>query len=429
MSRTNDDNTSGNKCISTTINDGYGSSCSAPTASTDTTIVKNNIISEIFISSSTKFLRGSLSNTSITEDEISDRRSFLVFLEDSDFLSVRTYLDGINIFDLKFIRIRLLNNVFFLVGSVLYVSMDILPFSELNVDDDDFYKTVTNWWINKDSIIYFCAASMFVCTALLDFYLIKLGGSSSPEIEEQIINRERARIRARKRTLRNDGTVMGFVPYMSGESEEEEELGCKEVDDDHDNPYNIIVRCFHNFQKSISMVLFVAWTLLLGGIFGVALSVVVVKYLLLSNILNAVSVHLFLVQACAMIYARLCSRSRYGNDNDNDNGNDDDDGNRSNDCDGGILVYASKWMLILADFAFFFGALIDVIYSYFEQATVATLISGMLWLICSILYMMVTLYDYHIVKGYIENERKSFVEVEKTRRQRYNSINRSVVTN
>jgi hypothetical protein len=177
------------------------------------------------------------------------------------------------------------------------------------------------------------------------------------------------------------------------------------------------------------MVLFVAWTLLLGGIFGVASSVVVVKYLLLSNILNAVSVHLFLVQACAMIYARLCSRSRYGNDNDNDNGNDDDDGNRSNDCDGGILVYASKWMLILADFAFFFGALIDVIYSYFEQATVATLISGMLWLICSILYMMVTLYDYHIVKGYIENERKSFVEVEKTRRQRYNSINRSVVTN
>ena len=387
--------------------------------------------------------------------------------DDSEFLSATKYLDDVNNLDLKYCHIRLLNNSIFVVGCVLYVWMDAIPYSGLNgptVDDDDTLETVTDLWMNKYSILYFLAATMFVITAVLDFYFVT-SALSNEEIEEQIINRQQARVRAQKRNPRsNRGTFMGFSPSVMPTAGNSALDNNNNNDDDDDNNHNNdgnknlhnccynnnikIIEFFCSIRRLVSisastMVLVICWALLLGGAFGIASSVFVVKRLLLSDIFNAVSVHLFFIQACAMIHARLCSvmskEDDCSNENDNiynhenDGDNDDNHDTIKNDKnDNERMICVTKCFLIIGDIAFFFGALIDVIYcyiyifmnvdaEYFEQA-VATLISGILWLICSLLYQTVTVYDYHNLNKDIKKGQESFLqEEERTRLQQYHN--------
>ncbi|OEU12669.1 hypothetical protein FRACYDRAFT_243926 [Fragilariopsis cylindrus CCMP1102] len=194
-------------------------------------------------------------------------------MDHEEFLHIKEYLDSINNFDIKFCQIRLLNAFVFLLGSALYVCMDALPYSGLyrrpTAADDDYYETDTNGWINKYSIVYFFAAIMFNITALIDFYLVYLVGSRSDEAQMQIVNRQEAMSRARKRSSRQDGTLMGLpcTPVSMYDIDSE--------DDDHrdmDHPNRQYCRKFRKliskFRGSISMVTLVCWALLLGGITG-----------------------------------------------------------------------------------------------------------------------------------------------------------------
>ena len=345
-------------------------------------------------------------------------------MDHEEFLHIKEYLDSINNFDIKFCQIRLLNAFVFLLGSALYVCMDALPYSGLyrrpTAADDDYYETDTNSWINKYTIVYLSAAFMFTITALIDFYLVYLVGSRSDEAQMQIVNRQEAMSRARKRSSRQDGTLMGLpcTPVSMYDIDSE--------DDDHrdmDHPNRQYCRKFQNliskFRRSISMVTLVCWALLLGGITGCISAVFVLKHILISDIFNAISVHLFFIQACVMIYARLCasssSNSNRIDDDNNSNINEDDD----DDDDDSKMIFITRWMLIGGDFSFALGASIDVTYSYvyifrminsdyFKQA-VATLLSGILWLLASITYLIVALYDYYILKREIRKELDSLV--------------------
>jgi hypothetical protein len=371
--------------------------------------------------------RNNSTGTSITGGDSynnnDNNSSSMSIMDHEEFLHIKEYLDSINNFDIKFSQIRLLNTLVFLLGNALYVCMDVLPYSGLygpTVDDNDDYETVTNWWINKYSIVYFSAAFMFTFTALIDFYLVYLAGSRSDEAQMLIVSRQEAMSRARKRPLRQDGTLMGLpcTPISIYHIDSE--------DDDHrdmDHPNRKCCRKFRKliskFRRSILMVTLVCWALLLGGITGCISAVFILKHILISDIFNAISVHLFFIQACVMVYARLCasssSNSNHIDDDNNSNVNDDGD----DDDDDSMMIFITRWMLIGGDLSFGLGALIDVAYSYvyifrmidsdyFEQA-VATLLSGVLWLLCSITYLIVALYDYYILKREIRKERDSLV--------------------
>ena len=122
--------------------------------------------------------------------------------DDDEFKSIKNYLDKLNKFDIKFMRIRLLNNVIFFVASCFYVAMDIVPYSGLDPaqEDDNLFENneLLNKWLNTYTILYFVASFMFVWTGVLDLYLVYLGRHRSPQdVQEQIINREEARKKGR----------------------------------------------------------------------------------------------------------------------------------------------------------------------------------------------------------------------------------------
>ena len=166
---------------------------------------------------------------------------------------------------------------------------------------------------------------MFVLTGILDLYLVYLGRRRSPQdVQEQIINREEARkiIRKHKHQLSQrqsiDATMMGFIIAIknnndgdnSQQEEEENEAGGEVVGSpvvaaEHHNS-SICDRLSHCFCSCLSSVEFISWALLIGGLFGVASSIFVLRNYMASNVLNAISVHLFFIQACAMFRARLC---------------------------------------------------------------------------------------------------------------------------
>ena len=365
--------------------------------------------------------------------------------DDTDHFEVTEYLEAANNFDLKFCRIRLVNGILFVVGFAFYVSMDSTWYSGIdgsNVIDDDTIQHKTDDWINSYGILYFLAASFFVVTALMDLMLVRLGTSSadgilrSEEVQQQIIIREQARIRSK--TKRQQSTMMGMPIKTKVKNDERQQLHVVilPVDNDNDDGYDdgdgddgsnndrkrndiasyfveqgseYFGRCNKN---CCSMVLVISWTLLLAGLFGVVSSVLVVKHTVVSDVMNLISVHLFFVQACAMVYARLSSKSR-GNDDDGNHDNDD-----GCDDDGILMIILSKWILIIGDFSFFSGASIDLVMSYiylkdmytsayFNEA-VATLVSGMLWLLCSVFYLIVAIYDYRVLTRDIAEERISF---------------------
>ena len=342
----------------------------------------------------------------------------------SEFLSLRTYLDDVNGFDVKFLRIRLLNNFVFVVGSCFYIAMDVLPYSGLKrgVDDDDYFPTHTQGWVDTYVMVYFFGAFLFIVTALLDLYLIQLGKHRVPhEIDEQLINREQARVRARQHN--HPATMSGYVIRSSSnhndqQQQEEEEEGC-----------GCACAC------SYSLAVFVAWVLLLGGVCGVGSSIFVLHNLFISYILNIFSVHLYFIQACLMCYARCRSlfrrssplsshedtddvathtRASSGHPHDRDattaaattSTATDEENNKHH-----RLRTIAKWFLIVGDIAFGMGALLDVVVSYayffstaYYPEAVATLSSGVLWLLAALLYGMVTVYEYHRLRRDIHNE-------------------------
>ena len=180
-----------------------------------------------------------------------------------------------------------------------------------------------------------------------------------------------------------------------------------------------------------STVVLVSWSLIFGGIFCVGASVLVKRNLFLSDILNAISVHLFFIQACAMYYTRFSGwrdkKSTTPNEGNTDSHRcieqqqqhleNDTDANDEDVTDEDTTALRMDavllWWYIIGDTAFGLGALIDVIISYvylvstayFVQAIV-TIVSGILWWVSSILYGLATLYDYHRLRQDIRNEAK-----------------------
>ena len=367
--------------------------------------------------------------------------------DDEEFQSIKHYLDELHQFDIKFLRIRLLNNVIFFVSSCFYVAMDVVPYSGLEpdptFDDDHLFEDnkVLNQWINQYAILYFVASFLFVWTGALDLYLVYLGRHHSPQdVEEQIINRHEARKLRRKRNQRqqnNDVTMMGFVISIRNDNDDDDaspqaiEESKEAMNGDvvgiipaaaaeqHPKSRSIYERLDkatrQSFRSCPSSVVLVSWALLVGGLFGVASSVFVLHNLIPSDILNAISVHLFFIQACMMYHARLV-----GTNDDSQQGNDDDDHVNSTDNDDDDkdrIICVSKWLLIVGDICFGTGALIDVIWAYvyifseayFQQA-IMTLISGLLWLLSSIAYGIVTVWDYRTLLQDIQSEQLSLTE-------------------
>ena len=431
--------------------------------------------------------------------------------EEEDGAALQKYCNDINQFDLKFMYYRLLNNGVFVVGCCFYVAMDILPYSGLEVltgrvnnsttgaADDDAVGTSASEqaWINRYAILYFVAACLFVVTGIIDLYLVKLGSQRTPhEVEQQIINRVQARVRAtsnrrqrRRRTTTTNTmtTMMGFminIPNVDDHPDDDnydtiyhhennsgmvvvEENDTTIAEDDHTNHVMIekikdwcgCYCCTTTSSSSWSLpstVVLVSWSLLIGGVFGVGSSVLIVHNLITSDILNAISVHLFFIQACTMYYARFSGwrknkSTTTPNDDDNDSHrvsgghtttddamicreqqqqqqqqqqhseNDTDANDKdANDEDTAALRMDTvlEWWYILGDTAFGLGALIDVIVSYvyllstayFVQGIV-TILSGILWWVSSILYGLATLYDYHRLRQDIRDEAKEIDDI------------------
>ena len=345
----------------------------------------------------------------------------------SDFLSLRTYLDDVNGFDVKFLRIRLLNNFVFVVGSCFYIAMDVLPYSGLKrgVDDDDYLPTHTQGWVNTYVIVYFFGAFLFIVTALLDLYLIQLGQHRVPhEIDEQLINREQARVRARQHN--HPATMSGYVIRSSSNHNDHHQQ--QQQEEEEEEGYGCGCAC------SYSLAVFVAWVLLLGGVCGVGSSIFVLHNWIISYILNLFSVHLYFIQACLMCYARCRSLFRHSTPSSSLEDTDDvathtrASSGHLHDRDAATAAATSstatdeenkhhrlrtiaKRFLIVGDIAFGMGALIDVVLSYvyffstaYYPEAVATLSSGVLWLLAALLYGMVTVYEYHRLRRDIHNE-------------------------
>ena len=385
---------------------------------------------------------------------------------DEDGAAMQKYCHDINQFDLTFMYYRLLNNGVFVMASCFYVAMDIVPYSGLTWfadDDDDAVGTTAavQAWLNRYAILYFVAACLFVVVGLIDLYLVKLGTIRAPhEVEQQIINRAHARVRAttsRRTTMRG---VMITIPEDDTPYDDN-----KEDIFHHENNPSMVVGEENNNNIWIdkmklwcccscrlpSTVVVVSWSSLLAGLFGVGSSVLVVHNLITSNILNAISVHLFFIQACAMYYARLsgwrnnksttpdaCDADTedhrgaggrnttadavIGNDQQQHqhlaNDTDANDEDTTNEDSALRMDTVLEWWFIIGDTAFGIGALIDVIFSYvylfstayFVQAIV-TLLSGILWLTSSIMYGLATLYDYHQLRQDIHDEAKEIEDI------------------
>jgi len=429
--------------------------------------------------------------------------------EEEDGAALQKYCNDINQFDLKFMYYRLLNNGVFVVGSCFYVAMDILPYSGLEVytgrtnnsttgaaDDDAVGTTkIEQAWINQYAILYFVAACLFVVTGIIDLYLVKLGSQRTPhEVEQQIINRVQARVRAnnnpssnrRRRTTTTNTmtTMMGFMIHIPNNDDYPDDDNYDTIYQHENNPGMVVVEendttiaeddhtnhvmigkikdwcgcycCTTTTTSSSwslpSTVVLVSWSLLIGGLFGVGSSVLIVHNLITSDILNAISVHLFFIQACTMYYARFSGwrknkSTTTPNDDDKDShrvsgghtttddamifreqqqqhqhSEKDKDANDkdANDEDTAALRMDTvlEWWYILGDTAFGLGALIDVIVSYvylfstayFVQGIV-TILSGILWWVSSILYGLATLYDYHRLRQDIRDEVKEIDDI------------------
>ena len=389
---------------------------------------------------------------------------------DEDGAAMQKYCNDINQFDLTFMYYRLLNNGVFVLASCFYVAMDIVPYSGLTWfagdEDDDAVGTTAavQAWLNRYAILYFVAACLFVVVGLIDLYLVKLGTIRAPhEVEQQIINRAHARVRAttsRRTTMRG---VMITIP--------EDEKPYEDTNEDmfhHENNPSMVVGEENNNNIWIdkmklwcccscrlpSTVVVVSWSSLLAGLFGVGSSVLVVHNLITSNILNAISVHLFFIQACAMYYARLsgwrnnnksttpdacdadtedhrgaggrnttadaviCNDQQQQQQQHIANDPDANDEETTNEDSALRMETVLEWWYIIGDTAFGIGALIDVIFSYvylfstayFVQAIV-TLLSGILWWTSSIMYGLATLYDYHQLRQDIHDEAKEIEDI------------------
>jgi hypothetical protein len=400
---------------------------------------------------------GRIGFASITEIHNDDSGNFD---SDSDYLLVTEYLNGINDTDIKFCRIRLLNGIIFFFGSLFYVVMDSIGYSGLygptaGDDDDLVIYSATDNWFNVYGILYFIAASLFILTAIIDLWLVHLGtvanndGNTflSEEVQQQIINREQARVRAKKmqrdRPVRIESTMMGLPIIISQRRTNRNNRNGTTTSAATENTFSSSITSMLSkyTNQCCTDVVIISWTLLFAGLFGVLSSILVVKHIVVSDIFNLISVHLFFIQACAMVYARLSSYNKSSNENensasdDNENENDinnkindtkkqkndeviADDNNDDDDDDNSIMIITSKCMLVIGDLSFFMGALIDIVMSYiyaYERANIdylpeaiVTLMSGLLWLLCSIVYLIVSVYDYQVLIRDVTKEMNDF---------------------
>jgi hypothetical protein len=373
---------------------------------------------------------------------------------DEDGAAMQKYCNDINQFDLKFMYYRLFNNGVFVMASCFYVAMDIVPYSGLTWfadDDDDAVGTTAavQAWLNRYAILYFVAACLFVVVGIIDLYLVKLGAIRAPhEVEQQIINRANARVRATTRRTTMRGVMITIPEDDKPYDDNNEDIFHHENNPSmvvgEENNNNSIAEMDHTVHVWIekmkfwcccscrlpSTVVVVAWSSLLAGLFGISSSVLVVHNLITSNILNAISVHLFFIQACAMYYARFSGwRNNKSTTTDACDADTEDHQHLANDPDANDedttnedsalrMETVLKWWYIIGDTAFGIGALIDVIFSYvyifsgryFVQAIV-TLLSGILWWTSSIMYGLATLYDYHQLRQDIHDEAKEIEDI------------------
>jgi len=385
--------------------------------------------------------------------------------DETDFFHVTTYLNTINEYELKFCKLRLINNILFCFAGIFYIAMDCIPYSGIygpNITDDmgdDFIEIISNEWINKYVLLYSAGAIFFCISSIMDLHLMYLSGCKSEEAAEILINREQARLRAqqrRKRLPRTEANMRGLQYNNNSNSNIHRR---DEIRLSHTS--NLLIKgsrigCDGTFN-SCSIVAVIAWLLLLGGLFGIASAVLDAKHIWSGLFCNLISVHLYFIQAVAMVIARTyCSSNNTNNnscsnnnnngsststtadedydrddinqredidehdDNNNDeienNNNNNSNSNRNSNYKLGNTI--TKSMLALGDIFFFLGSLIDCTLSYiyiffhysdaFQSEAIATLFGGIAWLICSILYLLVTAYDLKMLKQEIQIENNIF---------------------
>jgi len=426
---------------------------------------KNKNNNNFVISSTTNGGTGTRNNNNRLSSTITSS-AFLLACgnEESDYLHVTEYLTTVNGFEIKFCRIRLINNIIFFIGCIFYVTMDCIPYSGINgyvvADDmgDDYIEINSMGWLNKYVLLFCSGALLFAISSIMDLYLMFLSGCKSDEAAEILINREQARIRAqqrRKRLPRQDANMMGLHFNNNNNDKRKNDNGQHQHHHHHHHQHqnqNHHRQSLTSFvlQKgsrigcdgtlsSCSIVAVICWLLLVGGLFGVASAILIVKHTWTGLACNLISVHLYLVQAIAMVIARTYdgnnnkdnsnsnSQTSITDDGDDDindineqedNNDDDNDDNDDNDSEYKRVNTITKWMLIIGDFGFFVGSLLDAILSYIymlfhgevadKPQAIPTLISGILWLICAILYMLVTCYDLCMLLQEIQIETNLF---------------------
>ena len=125
-----------------------------------------------------------------------------------------------------------------------------------------------------------------------------------------------------------------------------------------------------------------------------------------STILNSVSVHLFAVEAIAIIIARWRQTNRIKAGNEHGDSIHSKSSNVMSSLHGGILAESSSaWktgLLFFGDISFFIGTSGDVVLSYFyifeqdyfEQAVAAITTSGF-WLLSALIYLSGSCMGYH----------------------------------
>ncbi|KAL3937928.1 MAG: hypothetical protein SGARI_001941, partial [Bacillariaceae sp.] len=142
--------------------------------------------------------------------------------------------------------------------------------------------------------------------------------------------------------------------------------------------------------------------MILAALFGIASAMMVNKDEYVSIVLNAVSVHLFAVEAIAIIIQRCKSLQTVGLEEESL----DDKGHYVRDSCVGLSILS--WLLV-GDFCFFLGTSGDVVLSYFyifEQDYIehagAAIATAVFWLLASLIYLAATNHELHQTKNYFK---------------------------